>query len=866
MPVPPVVTKSRLWSILETDPELAQALTGIRTVAAAISAKVQELIPDFTDHSVTHMDALWTVLDQVLTPDESSQLNAGEAFVLGASFYVHDLGMALAATADGRAKLEATETFRTTASRLESVDGCSPAEAKRTALRVSARELHASNALALATEALPGLDRFLIETMAVRDRWAYMIGTVAASHHWSLRRLDDEIGRRGAIPSPLGSTIDLGYLASLLRVVDFAHINCERAPSLERALRSSVGEDSVKHWLAQERIVGPHREGSLLVYASLQPIDDVDAWWIYYEMCSGLDKEIAAVGDYLRGRTASIGRFSLEGVKSIRSPQAFAALVAPSGFAPVDVRFRSDSVERLVDLLGGRTLYRNDQFAPIRELLQNARDAIFLRTARESLDGATPTVGEITVSLDASDERATLSVSDNGVGMSEKVISSYLLGIASNYWKSADLFSDFPRLAESTFSPVGRFGIGFLSVFMLGEDVEVRSQRVSGPGLTLVLHGVGRRGALSKGAPGLRTGTSVSVILAKDRVGDFESLARIVRARAPMLPIPIKVSELGEDSVIEPNWWQTVSQADLATFVASRATVATTSARRIRESKDATVRSSARIARTRDDEGLPADRWPGSQPELVTPDMRVVAVPERSGLVLCSKGFAIKTLPTSGLFGVINIGDVDLDASRSTPLEWDSEAFRGRILQDLKPFIVRAVDRIGESDFISSRYAFLSEVAGHYGCDVLKETSLEWITIVTRPGASRLVSAAEFKAVVESSSELVLAYGERAGPWTIPGISRSRYPDSSREALLVPISSAGQPDVGSYRDDDETFECGLREHFGANSRIVDYEEATLLRTIVELAAEARGESTELWESAPWLRRKRTISYRSVRSS
>src|SRR6185503_5605141 len=125
--------------------------------------------------------------------------------------------------------------------------------------------------------------------------------------------------------------------------------------------------------------------------------------------------------------------------------QSFSNFVLTHGFEPVDIRFRPDSIERLVNILGGRTLYGEDIYAPVRELLQNARDAIYLQRAADAVAGLSTDLGSITIRFDDSDdEKSYLIVSDNGVGMSAHVVTNYLLGIASDYWHSPDFYSNYP--------------------------------------------------------------------------------------------------------------------------------------------------------------------------------------------------------------------------------------------------------------------------------------------------------------------------------------------------------------------------------------------------------------------------------------
>jgi hypothetical protein len=852
--IPKVVTNSGLWARLSISTDLRQVLEHLRNTAEAIGAKTAETIPEFTDHSVVHMDALWTICDQIFTIGEIERFTASEAFVLGTSFYLHDLGMALGATLEGRTLLEQSPDYEATVRRLQETPGLSESDATLIALKVVARNRHAENAELIAQQPLPGIDQCLIEPNHIRRDWSDYIGKIAASHHWSLLRVDAELGSRGRVPDPLGTTIDLGYIACALRLIDYAHINAKRASPLDRALRSRISDDSIAHWYAQESISGPVREGDLLVYGSMRPVRDVDAWWIFYEMAAGLDREITAVTEYLEARAVSMGRFSLEGVKGVRSPHAFASLIKPQGFEPVDVRFRPDSMSRLVDLLGGRTLYGNDQFAPIRELLQNGADAIHLRRATEIGSRLEPTIGEIDVTLQFRDGVGTLSVADNGIGMSEKVITRYLLGIASDYWRSNDYSGEYPLASQHGFRPAGRFGIGFLSVFMFGPDVVVESQRANGSNLTLRLRGTGRRGALDLRPSTLRVGTGVTVSLEPDRLGDFEGLARIVQAKAPMLDIRVKVNEQGALAAVEPKWWQRASQEELSEFLAHRVAVATVP-QRLRKSR-AQQRYSPMETVLR---SVPEfSKWPGDQPEVVSDTCRVIANPDASHVVLCSRGFAVSSVAMSGMFGLVEVGDIELNAARSAPLGFDSERFRTNLLAQLRPRILESTDRLALDGMIPSRFAFLRMLADVYGVDLLLETSAPWIPLVESPGNMILLSSAQLQSRLQNSQELLLTYD--ASPWDADRIARHRYPVAVKNALVIPVPRASGPRVGSYREErEEAIEGSLAEHFISEHGDGGLDDAALLLAVIYAIADAWGKSEDQLKADRWIRQERVLS-------
>lgn len=264
--LPKDIPETLLWHRMDSEPDLQQSLRDLRQTAGAIGAQAARLLPSYTDHSVKHFDALWQVSSQILTREEIENISAGEAFVLGSSFYIHDLGMAFAATQEGKEILLASDAYETVVRRLESNTKLHVDQIKEIALQTAARELHAAKARELVLQPLPGLGRYLIESTGIRDQWATYIADVSASHHWSLAEIDDRLGRRGRFPDPSGGEIDLAYVACALRIIDYAHINFERASNLDRLLRSDVDPSSVVHWDAQAHITGPHRYGDSLVF------------------------------------------------------------------------------------------------------------------------------------------------------------------------------------------------------------------------------------------------------------------------------------------------------------------------------------------------------------------------------------------------------------------------------------------------------------------------------------------------------------------------------------------------------------------------------------------------------------------------
>ncbi|MBN2598403.1 MAG: ATP-binding protein [Marinifilaceae bacterium] len=120
--------------------------------------------------------------------------------------------------------------------------------------------------------------------------------------------------------------------------------------------------------------------------------------------------------------------------------------------------------------LGGIKLYGNTNIA-LRELIQNSIDAINLyriHTGQENYG-----VGEIQVSIEK--DIYFLIVTDNGIGMSQTLLTNELLDFGGSYWKSNKFKLDFEGAQNKGFESIGKFGIGFFSMFMLGQIINVTS-------------------------------------------------------------------------------------------------------------------------------------------------------------------------------------------------------------------------------------------------------------------------------------------------------------------------------------------------------------------------------------------------------
>lgn len=460
---------------------LAVALRQFRERVAHLVGEIGAYLPQLTVHDITHLDALWRVANEIGGP--SLELNPAEAFVFGGAVLLHDAAHAAAAYEGGLVGIKQSVQWRDlVAQRFGGVDPSPGSPDEKFALFVVLRELHATQARRLPyfSWALPttGEKLFLIEHSQLRDYYGDLIGEIAESHHWSPHEIGDAFDGRfitapGSI-SPAGWVVDPVKIAFLLRTADAAHVDSQRAPWFLFALRNPEGI-SQGHWDFQSRLGQPHRtEAGELRISAGSPFDASrrESWWLAYDAACLIDRELRSAAWIMKDLDRQ--PFAACGVENISTPEQFAINVPTTGWEPVNVVPLIGNVPKVIENMGGAQLYGDKPELAIRELIQNAADAI---RALRALRGASPTEGTIEVALDRGDAGVTISVTDTGVGMSRYVICNVLLDFGNSLWGGDAVRRELPGLASRGFSAVGRFGIGFYSVFMLGRAVAVTTRR-----------------------------------------------------------------------------------------------------------------------------------------------------------------------------------------------------------------------------------------------------------------------------------------------------------------------------------------------------------------------------------------------------
>lgn len=552
--------------------------------ASVLSREIQRDVPNLTLHDEAHFDALWSGIDQIAGPDLT--LTPLEIFVLGGAILLHDNANSLAAFEGGLPELRKTAEWKDAAVEWAERNGSDTTiqtpEASSAILFEVLRSLHAERAQTLAglRVEVGGNSFHLIEDDQLRTHVGGIIGQIAASHHWDIATLSSSLPSIcGALANmPSNWTIRPVLLACLLRCADATQLDQQRAPDFLYAMLRLRGVSEL-HWRAQNRLATPvvsPDDPSALIFSSTMPFGpaDSDAWWIAHDAIQVANRELQTSNALLRD--LRLPPLAVNRVEGALSPQALSRYVAVSGWRPVQAEIKISQIGKVVEMFGGEQLYGHDPSVALRELIQNSADAIRFRRELEPL--VSDYEGRITVRIRECKDDADaywLDVEDDGLGMSEAVLTGPLIDFGSSYLSSALVKSERPGLLSKGKKRIGQFGIGFFSCFMIADEVLVTSRSFdTGRDMLRTLHfreGLGHRPLLLNDQPAdlsVITSTRVRLRLTSDQrsklmrlpsAGTAEpvpiSLSGLVGTLCPMLDADVFVEEGGEVRRVHQRRW-----------------------------------------------------------------------------------------------------------------------------------------------------------------------------------------------------------------------------------------------------------------------------------------------------------------------
>lgn len=246
------------------------------------------------------------------------------------------------------------------------------------------------------------------------------------------------------------------HIAALLRIGDALDIDDRRAPYLLYKLINPVGK-SDEEWKKHIPITNYKKVESSNGIISIKFSGECDNPQIYRKITSYIDWLQRDI-EYIIKEFNRNDEFALQVTLPIEKA------IKTIGFHAKLLSFHLE-YSQVLKLLMGEKIYGSKRDG-LRELLQNAIDAAMLMKSITEHDKYTDYRPIVGIELDRESDKVV--VFDNGTGMSEEILNKYFLNIGNSYYKSDAFLGHF-----SSYKPIGQFGIGFLSCFMLSAQVEI---------------------------------------------------------------------------------------------------------------------------------------------------------------------------------------------------------------------------------------------------------------------------------------------------------------------------------------------------------------------------------------------------------
>lgn len=314
----------------------------------------------------------------------------------------------------------------------------------------------------------------LLQNLNISEKEKDIIGLVTRSHGMEIRDLEEYLNAKySVISKPIN--IDVFYIMSLLRISDYLDAGEERASHIIEEMyvkhsQVSKEEFSWNQCLRYDEYIWNYDKKTISVDASP---NNANQFVKITKWVESVQKELdlcwAIIGEYYDNNYQfNVRRFDTNILKKEVINEY------EKNFYTKEAYFKAnpDILKLLIE-----PLYGNNPSFGVRELLQNAVDAC--REREEIEKSKKPNYsGKVIINLDIKNKCFTIS--DNGIGMNINTIVNYFLVAGSSFRRSDTWCKNFlDSEGESTVLRNGKFGIGVLATFLLGDRATIITRNIN---------------------------------------------------------------------------------------------------------------------------------------------------------------------------------------------------------------------------------------------------------------------------------------------------------------------------------------------------------------------------------------------------
>ncbi|MGO9554352.1 MAG: ATP-binding protein [Syntrophobacteraceae bacterium] len=398
-------------------------------------------------------------------------------------------------------------------------------------------------------------------------------GIVGRSHGVPIRDCLDCLVRMDRTAHRAYRGLHPTFLICVIRLADYLDLDIGRAPGSVLSAKSLKSPVSRREWWSHRAVLDSHSFGEdpecLRIVVEASALIDIGTYIVTEEKIRGTQEELdacwAVLGE-VYGRFPPLNRLGLR-LRRIRSDLRESAIIGRLPFVPYKAELESARADLLKLLI--EPLYGDSPSIGIRELVQNAVDAVrelefilnrkpsFSAVEREQLDG------DIAVYFERNEHGDWwVTVADSGIGMTWKTVRKYYLTAGASFRKSDAWKKEFTGdSGKSQVLRSGRFGIGVLAAFLLGDRIKVSTRHIEEPENRGIQFEFGfDDGNIEMRWTTRKVGTTVSVRISESTLSRLHPSSVYYSFRAPdswdwySLEKPILIRHDKDGKIIKPKY------------------------------------------------------------------------------------------------------------------------------------------------------------------------------------------------------------------------------------------------------------------------------------------------------------------------
>lgn len=455
--------------------------------------------PEYTLHDETHLLNVTHLMGIILKESGSfEQLSYLEITILILAAFLHDVGMA-----PPREKVEKIilspefSLFRKT--RLRELEGLqellrilensslSDGEKQLYKLRTAEIEQSIFTEYLRKNHGIIGCEE-IIQKWSKDPRWilegyniAEIVAWVCKGHSFYTQQLVTDYSKEYPLDKLIGQEkVNIRYCTIILRLADILDFDRERTPQILYENISPRNNISIEEWNKHKSVTGWIISNDQILFECecTHPVYEKTLRTFLDYIDSELKSCLLLVYDFpQRNQIAERYKLKLPPIVDRTKIKA-----KNNAYSYLDLSF-SLSHDEIMKLLMGKELWGGTSLC-VRELVQNAYDSIRHKRALELAAGNDWIHGKITLIQRLNkDSHIEFECQDNGMGMNDHILRNYFFKVGRSYYRSPEFEQERSGLKErnADFDPVSQFGIGIVSTFLIGNSLQIRTQRYLGP-------------------------------------------------------------------------------------------------------------------------------------------------------------------------------------------------------------------------------------------------------------------------------------------------------------------------------------------------------------------------------------------------